>query len=384
VVDERAEQLRVKVEFLKRPSSYPGVTNRVVAVETHFAWVFLTARYAYKLKKPLHRGSLDYRTLRARGWGCRQELRLNRRLARGVYLSVVPLTLRDGRLSLAGSGRVVDWLVRMRRLPARIMLDHTLRRRDLRPSDIEGLVAMLARFYSRTARRPMRGRRYVERLRREVIAHRRTLRWADRNLRRDLVEAAARAQLEFLSRGERLLSLRASRLVDGHGDLRAEHVGLAKPMCVIDALEFDSELRRLDPVDEIAFLALEIERLGGRRPARELVERFCDRRSDPVAAALVHFYQSYRATTRAAIAAWHLGDPQFPDPKPWVAQANARLREAKRHGRLAIDALAAAASVRDVRRPALEQRCERVAVQHARKGGAQQRRNRQDRQPARR
>jgi aminoglycoside phosphotransferase family enzyme len=382
MVGEDAERLDFKVEFLRRPSSYPRGARRVGTVETHFAWVFLVGRYAYKLKKPLHYDLVDYRTLGARERGCRLELQLNRRLAPSVYLSVLPLTERNGRLALARPGRVVDWLVKMRRLPARSMLDRKLRRCDLRAREIEGLVAMLARFYSLAQHRPMRGGGYIERLHDEIVAHRRSLRRAGGPLRHDLVEAAARAQLEFLQRGRRLLVERANRLVDGHGDLRAEHVYLGTPMCVIDALEFDRDLRRVDPVDEMAFLALEIERLGSRRRSFELVERFCARRKDPVAAALVHFYQSCRSLTRATIAAWHLGDPQFPDPKPWLAQADARLRAAARHGRLALRALETGASVGDVGRPALEQRRKRIATQHAGDGGAQQRCDRQDSQVA--
>lgn len=109
--------LDAKVAFLGTPEAYPDRPAHVEAIETHMSWVFLTDRYAYKLKKPVHRSFLDFSTIDARHRNCMEEVRLNRRLAPRIYLGVVPLTIDPaGRMHLNGDGPPIDWLVHMVRL----------------------------------------------------------------------------------------------------------------------------------------------------------------------------------------------------------------------------------------------------------------------------
>jgi len=374
----RRASLQQEVAFLRDPGSYAGRGRGVSAVETHFAWVFLTARYAYKLKKPLRHKAMDYRTLASREHGCREELRLNRRLARRVYLSVVPLVQCNGRLALGRRGQVVDWLVRMRRLPDSRMLDHVLTRRTLRAGELTRLVATLVRFFAHARRAPMAVETYLSRLQLQLAENRRALRQAGPQVNQERADAVTRLQRQFLRAARGLLAARAARIVEGHGDLRAEHVCLGPPLSIIDCIEFSREMRRLDPLEEIAFLSLEIERLGRPGLAAELVRRFVAASHDPVAAAVVSFYKSHRAATRGKLAAWHLGDAQFPDPRPWLARANSCLRDAERHACRALRQLAADRSARSGGRPVLEQGRKRHPGEHASQRFAEQRTDRQD------
>jgi aminoglycoside phosphotransferase family enzyme len=354
-----------KVAALRVPLSYPGGIRRVEAIETHFAWVFLAGRHAYKLKKPVRQAAMDYRSLAAREHGCREELRLNRRFAPQVYLGVVPLTVQGGSLVVGRGGAVVDWLVKMRRLPASGMLDRRLLRRALRRDELDRLCTRLAGFFARAESVPFGEETYIARLRREVLQNRRTLRGARAHGCRALADSAADTQREFITRARHLLEGRAGRVVEGHGDLRAEHVHLGPPVCVIDCLEFSRELRLLDPVEELAFLSLEVERLGWPRLAAEIPRRVCALRGDSVPEAVVSFYTSHRASTRAKLALWHVGDPQFPDARPWIARARSYLEDAHRHAQLAVRLLERDASAAVGGRPAVEQRRERLAGQHA-------------------
>ncbi len=136
------------VEFLSCPDSYADRPARVDCIETHISWVFLTDRYAYKLKKPVSFDFLDFTTLALREAACREEVRLNRRLATDVYLDVLPVTKDGGgRLKLGGNGTPIDWVVKMRRLPADRALDRLIEAHALTENETSGLAAKLTEFY---------------------------------------------------------------------------------------------------------------------------------------------------------------------------------------------------------------------------------------------
>jgi uncharacterized protein len=344
------------VAFLRDPASYPGRVARVHAIETHFAWVFLVGSYAYKLKKPIRHLAMDNRTLAARERACREELRLNRRLAPTVYLDVVPLWRRDGALTLTDGQRVVEWMVKMRRLRSAAMLDRVLHRRPLRNTECEALERLLSRFFSLAKPAPIPPKRYLARLRGQVTENYRALRVEQ--ISRERVTNLIRMQQAFIKAAQEALGIRGRCVIEGHGDLRVEHVCLGPPPCVIDALEFSRELRLLDPAEEVAFLSLEVERMGHARLAERLAARIRVGAQERAPQAIMSFYRSHRAATRAKIALWHLGDPQFADPRPWIRRARSYLDDAERYARQAIDQLARG-SAGISGRPLLEQRRQR-------------------------
>lgn len=321
-----------KIAFLRQPAHYPEATPTVQVVETHISWVFLTQHHAYKLKKPVRHTFLDFSTLEARHRDCEEEVRLNRRLAPDTYLGTVALVLgEDGRLALGGAGRVVDWLVWMRRLPEERMLDRLIRGGAVRDEDIGRLVAILARFYGAAAPAAMAPAAYRRRIEDSVRADAQELLAPSYGLPADSIHLILAAQLAMLRRQPELFEARAGRIVEGHGDLRPEHICLKAEPAIIDCLEFNRDFRILDPADELAFLALECERLGGSAVGRRILEGYRRASGDDPPQTLLSFYMSYRACLRAKLAAWHLGDPQVLDPARWLDVARQYLADAERH-----------------------------------------------------
>jgi aminoglycoside phosphotransferase family enzyme len=320
-----------KVEFLSEPRHYPDKSGKIEVVETHFAWVFLTEHHAYKMKKPMQQATMDYRTLASRERGCRNELRLNRRLAPSAYIDVVPLSRgSDGALELGGRKRIVDWLVKMHRLPASRMLDRAIRDGTLTPGDLDAVIELLAAFYKIARRMPLSKAAYLRRLRTTTLKNASDLCAPDLALNRARVDSVIDAQLAYIS-GAHSLGSRGAHLVEGHGDLRLEHVYLGPPPSVIDCLEFDRDLRRLDPAEEVANLALGCGRLQRADLAGELLNRYRTAMRDPVTGDQAQFYISQRAVTGAKVAAWHVRDPMYVDRQPWIARANSYLDDAMRH-----------------------------------------------------
>lgn len=322
-----------KLAFLRQPGAYPERPGQVTAIETHMSWVFLTERHAYKLKKPVRWEFLDFSTIVARRRDCEAELRLNRRLAADVYLDVVPLTADAGRLALAGKGAVADWLVKMRRLPRECMLDSLLARGGMRSADLQPLIALLARFYAAAGAVRDDAEAYLRRLRMSAQANAAALTAHPHRLPAERVGAILAAQMALLEREPELFRqrVRDGRIVEGHGDLRPEHVCLEAAPVIIDCLEFNRDFRILDCADELAFLALECERLGSEVLAEAIFDLYGEASGDRPPQRLVDFYKSCRACLRAKLALWHLRDGEAVAADGWVALARDYLALAEKY-----------------------------------------------------
>ncbi|MGE5170507.1 MAG: AAA family ATPase [Rudaea sp.] len=328
-----APSLAQKIAFLSHPQSYRERTAAVACVETHMSWVFLTDRHAYKLKKPVRTPHVDLREASARLANCVDEVRLNRRLSTGVYLGIVPLLAdADGRLALANGADAVDWLVEMRRLPADRMLDALIRAGNVREEDVAALVARLCAFYRDARRVELRPADYRDELAASIAEHRDELARPRYALDAARLDRIAHRQFEVLAHAELFdVRVREQRIVEGHGDLRPEHVCFEAEPQIIDCLEFSRRLRTLDALDEFGFLALECERLGAADVGAAVLAAYRAQSGDPSPPTLLHFYQSYRAIVRATLAVRHLQEPAPADAAKWIGRANAYLDIAWAH-----------------------------------------------------
>jgi len=325
---QNAPALADKVRFLSRPETYRGNVERVIARETHMSWVFMAGERVYKLKKPVRFAYLDFSTLDRRAAACRAEFLLNRRLAPDVYLDVVPLTLSTSGLAISGDGPVMDWLVVMRRLEGNETLEAALRGGWLKSSQVDRVVATLGAFYVHAPRVQFEPEHYLVTWRKALNDNCRVLFDARLGLPQGAVERIAQVQRQFLMRAPALLRgrIRARHFVDAHGDLRPEHIWLREPVTIIDCLEFDAKLRALDPLDEISFLHLECERLGGLWAAERIRRRLARALDDDASSGLFLFYRSHRAMLRARLSIAHLFDAHPRTPEKWPHLAREYLR----------------------------------------------------------
>jgi uncharacterized protein len=330
--------LDAKLRFLRAHVAHPTEPRALECVETHMSWLFFTPNRVLKLKKPVRFPFLDFSTLAAREFYCREEVRLNSRLAPGVYLGLLALQASGRGLTLVpedrlpAPGTTVEWLVSMRRLPADRGLPHLIAQAQVHASEIDALVAVLAAFYRTAPKGDLTPQEYVARFQREQAMNREVLLRPQFELHGaahalDRLDAALRSHAALL--GERATR---RQLVDGHGDLRPEHVWLLDPPVAIDCLEFNAALRQVDPFDEIAFLALECELAGAAWIGTRLLSGIAaalDHRPSP---RLIDLYTAQLALRRARLAMAHLLDPQPRTPQHWpplaqryVDRANAAL-----------------------------------------------------------
>jgi aminoglycoside phosphotransferase family enzyme len=317
------QNLARQVAFLRRPQSYPEPTATVEVRETHMSWVFLTDRYAYKLKKPVRRTFLDFSTLERRRANSDAEVRLNGRLAPGVYLGVVPVTREaaDGRLVLEGRGEPVEWLVKMRRLPDDALLDRALAAGQVPAERLARAARRLAAFYAESPPVPFEPDAYRRRLAERLESSCAVLSDPRYGLPRARVDAVCTAQRAFLAHHAPMLAARGALVREVHGDLRPEHICLTPEPVIIDCLEFNRDFRLLDPVDELAFLAMECARLGDSKVGQIFLDTYRAASQDSPPPELVAFYQGLWTMLRARLSVWHLDDPEVRDRARWSALA---------------------------------------------------------------
>lgn len=311
-----------------RGDAYRPPVRQVARRETHMSQVFLAGDQVYKLKKPVRFPYLDFSTLARRESACRAELALNRRLAPDIYLNVVPLVLSRQGLAIGGEGEVVDWLVVMTRLDDRQMLDCIIRERRLHRWQLDRLAAVLIQFYRRAKPIFTSPAMHIAELCRSLAYNRRVLLNCRFQIPSGLVRYVDAMQRRFLIERGGLLAerVRRRRIIDGHGDLRPEHIYLGDPVRIIDCLEFNSRLRMVDPFDEIAFLCLECERLGAAWAGEYLRRRVGRALQDGKSEGLFLFYRCYRATLRARLSVAHLLEPEPHTPDKWMPLACSYLR----------------------------------------------------------
>jgi len=321
-----------KVRFLGSPWAYAD-GPAVSVIETHMSWVFLAGERVYKFKKPVRYPFLDFSTLDRRHRHCADELRLNRRLAPAVYRRLLPLCLtRAGELTLTHDGEPVEWLIEMERLPEADMLNRRLLAGDLTTDAIVEVGDILGRFYAGARPERRNASAYLDHLQTENAVNRQLLTRAECPVPR------ARSQ-QLLGRVEALVAEFAPTIaargangwiVEGHGDLRPEHVCLSQPPQIIDCLEFDRNMRLLDPYDEVNYLGLECEFLGASwvRPVLlDIVGGYLGRQPEP---RLLATYGAFRAMLRARICIAHLLDPRPMQPERWPGEAERYLKLAER------------------------------------------------------
>lgn len=326
--------LDAKVAFLRQPGSYPDRTESVQAIETHMSWVFLTDSFAYKLKKPVRHEFLDFGTLEKRRHFCEEEVRLNQDLAGGVYIGAVPLVSTPGEtLSLGGSGTVIDWLVKSRRLPAENTLDRAITTGRLTERDVREVAALLASFYSRCPPDEITPREYKERFRADLAAIRRELGRPEYRLPETLVVETTKKLQGLFEEIEPVLDerVKAGKIIEGHGDLRPEHVYLIQPPAIVDRLEFNRDFRALDPVEELSYLAMECDLLGENWVGELVLAVYAKIAGDETPASLISFHKAFRACLRAKIAAWHIDEPREAGPSAWIERARRYLSLAERY-----------------------------------------------------
>jgi len=304
---KRRESMNKVAQALLDPQAYPHPTApEIELVETHISWVFLTGDYAYKLKKPVDLGFLNFSTLERRCHFCYEELRLNRRLCPDLYLDVLPVTEESGRIRIGGNGEPIDYVVRMVQFDRSQELDRLLRRGELTAQQIDDAAEVIAAFHASTPQAaPTSPFGRPEEAIKPMIAN------------FDLTEKVApseneRREIERLRKwtlGEhrRLTELLRERKADGmirecHGDMHTGNMLIRNgKVMIFDCIEFSPRLSKIDIINDLAFLFMDLQHAGHAELAWRLLNGWLSKTGDYNGLRVLNFYCAYRAMVRAKV-----------------------------------------------------------------------------------
>lgn len=307
------------IRSLMKPSAYPESTGSVQLVQTHVSFIFLTDVYAYKIKKPVDFGFLNFSTLDRRRFYCNEEVRLNRRLCPDIYLGVVEVRETTEGAAFQGNGKVMDYAVKMKRLPEDRMLDRLLAEDKLTAEDIRKIARKIGDFHLHAER----GDKLDSFGEMETIRHN----WEE-NLRQ--IDSYIDVTLKkndldcITSWGERFMldnaQSFAKRVVDGFirdcdGDIHMENISLGTDgnVCIFDCVEFNDRFRYGDTAADIAFLLMDFDYHGRPDFSDVLLAEYEDATRDTGVRQVLDFYLVYRAIIRGKVESMRLSDPLIPE-----------------------------------------------------------------------
>jgi aminoglycoside phosphotransferase family enzyme/predicted kinase len=299
------------IDALRRTLEQP-----VEMVETHISWVLLAGDHAYKIKKAVDLGFLDFSSLEKRRFYCAEELRLNRRLAPDLYLEVLPIAGSADHPVLNGPGPTIEYAVKMRRFPQSCLLDQVLLRGELTPETVDAIARGIADFHGRTAIADHESpfgtpeRTYLPVA--ENFAQIRS-RLRDKDDLIHLSELERWSEREYQARIDALAARKARGFVrECHGDLHLGNMALLDGEAVpFDCIEFSDNLRWIDVISEAAFLAMDLQDRGRPDLARRFLNAYLERTGDYAGLEVLRYYLVYRAMVRAKVACIRAGQERL-------------------------------------------------------------------------
>ena len=303
------------LDALHNPAFYPHPVEDIRVIETHISWVILTGRYAYKMKKPVNFGFLDFTTLEARQHFCQQELLLNQRMAPELYLEVLPVTGTEQAPELNGQGPVLEYVLKMQEFPQSQLLAQVQARGELTSAHIDALAEQIAHFHR--AASPISSTHTLNNAQAIVAPMHQNF----EQIRPFLHEAQDIQQLDALkawteSSIERLWPLLEQRCQRGmvrecHGDLHLGNATLLNGRVVLfDCIEFNEPFRLIDIASDAAFLAMDLEDRGLIAQSRRFTNAWLEQTGDYESLPLLTLYKAYRALVRAKVSLFRLHQEQ--------------------------------------------------------------------------
>jgi aminoglycoside phosphotransferase family enzyme/predicted kinase len=323
------------IAALQNPAIYPEHSSKVELVQTHISAIFLTGEHAYKVKKPVNFGFLDFTTLEKRKFYCQQEVELNRRLCPEIYLGVVEIHIHQGRIFLGdGPGEVIEYAVLMKQLPADCMMDRWLARGAITPALLHKIAAKITSFHAQAeTNSEITSYGHIETIRENVEENfTQAQKYVGLSISAEFSQEIKDRSRRYMQNQLPLFKKRVAggKIRDCHGDLHLQHICLTEEILIFDCIEFNKRFRYSDVAADIAFLLMDLDFHGYPLFSAEMASSYLRISQDWPLFLLLDFYKSYRAYVRGKVISFRLDDPAIS-----AAEKGPVLEEARRYFHLA-------------------------------------------------
>ena len=314
----------VLFQQLKQPKVYGPAVTSVDVLQTHISYVLLTGDFAFKVKKPVNFGFLDFSTLEKRKHFCEEELRLNQRLCPEMYLEVVPITEYNHDIWMGGKGEVVEYAVKMKQFPQERIMTQMLKNGDVTKEDIKSICKRLVQFYTDyPSSEKIAGFGRLEAVKRNIDENFvQTTSKIGVTIPQEVFEDIKDVNGRFFKYKKEVFEQRrqAGFIHDCHGDLHSGNIVLADDLYIFDCIEFNQRFRFCDVASDIAFLAMDLDFLNHPFLSSYFISCYVDKSGDSTVSKVLNFYKSYRAYVRGKVTGFKLDDAQISERDKIEAQ----------------------------------------------------------------
>jgi aminoglycoside phosphotransferase family enzyme len=296
-----------QIDNLVAHGDFPEPTGQRRLITTHISWVIVCDHYVYKIKKAIRYSFLDFSTLKLRKFFCEREIELNNRLARGIYIEVLPICRINGQMQIGGKeGSILEYAVKMRKMDPEKQMDLLISQNKVQFKDIEKLAECIADFHKKTSIIHKKEVLEIKEKFNDLAAEKKFLLKELGHEGGVIIDKAIAFSDAFLTHNKTLLTdrLKLGYYRDGHGDLHTRNIFLLPAPQPFDCIEFNDDYRQIDVLNEIAFLCMDLDALD----KKEFSERFIDQYNKlfpamrtPEERRLFVYYKMYRANVRAKV-----------------------------------------------------------------------------------
>lgn len=327
-----SEQKQV-VEALLNSQAYPEDPGKVELIQTHISFVFITKNFAYKMKKAVDFGFLDFSTLEKRRFYCEKELELNKRLCADVYLEVVPIN-KSNIIRIKGNGETIEYALKMKRLPQQRIMTLLLKDGKVNDKTIDELAKIIAEFHFKARNgseiNVFGSLKVIKTNWDENFAQ--TLNYINRAISHADFKFVQSRINDFMEKNNSLFEnrIKNNKIRDCHGDLHSGNIFITDQICIFDAIEFNDRFRYSDVASDVAFLAMDLDFQYRTDLSNYFIDRYIIYSKDQELVKVLSFYKCYRAYIRGKVISFKLDDPNVADE-----EKKAALKDAQAYFRLA-------------------------------------------------
>ncbi len=300
-------------QSIKNPQFYGKDVSSVKIIQTHISYVALTGKYAYKIKKPVNFGFLDFSTPEKRKYFCEEEVRLNKRLCPDIYLGVVPITQKDNNLELTGKGKAVEYAVKMKEFPQEKIMTKLLEKEKIREEILDKICDILNNFYKKSEHsKEIDSYGSIEIIKKNTDENfDQTKSVIDVTISIEKFNFIKTSTNQFLAQKKDIFKKRIKEgfVRDCHGDLHSGNIVVSdNKVFIFDCIEFNKRFRYSDVASDIGFLVMDLDFQGHPYHSSYFINKYVEKSNDLGIYDVLNFYKCYRAYVRGKVIGFKLND----------------------------------------------------------------------------